>query len=295
MLWIPITLAASAAQTFRNAAQRGLTERLGPLAATQARFLYGLPFACLFYGLLVLGAGELAPIPKAETVLWAGLGGMAQIGGTALLLAAMQSSAFVVAVAYSKTEPLLVLTIAWLLVGDAPTALQIGGIIMATASVILLSWPDRAAGDARLIALLFGIGSGALFAASAVCYRAGIVALDPAASFVMRATTTLVIALIIQTVVFSLWLRRYRPAAWRGLLEDPVGALPAGFAGAGASQLWFMAFALAGAPLVRTLALVEVLFSYVISGRLFAEALGTRQRFGLIALCIGLAALMLGA
>jgi drug/metabolite transporter (DMT)-like permease len=295
VLWIVITLAASAAQTWRNAAQRGLTDRVGPLAATHARFLYGLPFAVLFYTGLAFGFGEPVVLPAMETIGWAALGGVAQICATALLLAAMQSSAFVVAVAYSKTEPLLVLGAAWLIVGDVPTPLQSGGIVLATLAVLLLSQPGRTVSRAMLVPLLFGVGSGALFAVSAVCYRAGIVSLDPAASFVMRASTTLVIALSLQTVMFSLWLRRYRPSAWRGLLENPVAALPAGFAGAGASQLWFMAFALAGAPMVRTLALVEVLFSYAVTGRLFAESLAIRQRVGLVALCVGLAALLLGA
>ena len=39
-LWIPVTLAAAVAQTGRNATQRGLTERLGTMGATNVRFLY---------------------------------------------------------------------------------------------------------------------------------------------------------------------------------------------------------------------------------------------------------------
>ena len=46
-LWIPITLAASGAQTARNAAQRQLTGTLGGVGATLVRFLYGLPITAL--------------------------------------------------------------------------------------------------------------------------------------------------------------------------------------------------------------------------------------------------------
>ena len=47
MLWIPITLAAAALQTARNAFQRGLTGALSPLGATYTRFAFGFPFAAV--------------------------------------------------------------------------------------------------------------------------------------------------------------------------------------------------------------------------------------------------------
>ena len=45
MLWIPVTLLATLAQTGRNAAQAGMTRQIGTAGATQVRFLFGLPFA----------------------------------------------------------------------------------------------------------------------------------------------------------------------------------------------------------------------------------------------------------
>ena len=51
MLWVLTTLIAAAAQTGRNAAQSGLTRSIGTLAATQVRFLFGLPFALAFLAL----------------------------------------------------------------------------------------------------------------------------------------------------------------------------------------------------------------------------------------------------
>ena len=60
-------------------------------------------------------------------------------------------------------------------------------------------------------------------------------------------------------------------------------SLLAGFMGAIASQFWFLAFALASAASVRTLALVEVLFAQAISAFIFAadqqrEVAGWRRR-----------------
>ena len=294
MLWVLLTLAASAAQTARNALQRGLTKRHGALGAAHARFLYGLPFAVLFLVLMSRWSGAAPPVPNGVTLLWAAAGGVAQIAGTALLLKAMESSAFVVAVAYTKTEPVLVLLMAWLVLGGTPGPVQIVAILVATSGVMLMSWPARGQAGGWVAALLLGVGGGAAFAFSAICFRQGILALDPAAGFALRAGTTLVCALTIQTVTLSAWLAWRRPGVMRALLTDPLTAVPAGFAGALASQFWFLAFSLQTAALVRTMGLAEVLFSEIVTRRVFGQPLTRRQKAGLAALCVGLAGLLLG-
>ena len=51
----------------------------------------------------------------------------------------------------------------------------------------------------------------------------------------------------------------------------------AGFMGALASEFWFLAFAIATAASVRTLALVEVLFAQAISNFIFKQPTTTRE------------------
>ena len=80
-LWIPVTLAAALAQTGRNAAQRGLTERLGTLGATNVRFLFGLPFACAFLALALHGVVEFNFTIPSICVLLAQTLGLAWAAG----------------------------------------------------------------------------------------------------------------------------------------------------------------------------------------------------------------------
>ena len=58
-------------------------------------------------------------------------------------------------------------------------------------------------------------------------------------------------------------------------------SLFAGFMGATASQFWFLAFALATAASVRTLALVEVLFAQAISAFVFGHKTSAREGVGI--------------
>jgi drug/metabolite transporter (DMT)-like permease len=69
-------------------------------------------------------------------------------------------------------------------------------------------------------------------------------------------------------------------------------SLFAGFMGALASQFWFLAFALATAASVRTLALVEVLFAQAISRFIFKQPVTAREAFGIVVVVIGVALLI---
>jgi uncharacterized membrane protein len=71
-----------------------------------------------------------------------------------------------------------------------------------------------------------------------------------------------------------------------------VFSLLAGFLGAFASLFWFLAFALASAASVRTLALVEVLFAQAISVIGFRQRTTAREALGIALIVIGVALLI---
>ena len=112
--------------------------------------------------------------------------------------------------------------------------------------------------------------SGALFAIAAVSFRGGIVALD-SPHFVAAATLTLAITLSTQTVLLTAWLLLRRPDVLRAILAAWRESLVAGFLGAFASEMWFLAFAIQNPARVRTLGLVEILVAGLVSRRFFAQ------------------------
>src|SRR5262249_62414663 len=66
-LWAVFTVAASGGQVVRNAMQKELTATLGTVGATQVRFLFGLPFALVFLG-IVLAMTRL-PLPALNPLM----------------------------------------------------------------------------------------------------------------------------------------------------------------------------------------------------------------------------------
>jgi drug/metabolite transporter (DMT)-like permease len=293
MGWVLATLIAAAAQTARNAAQSGLTARIGTLGATQVRFLFGLPFAVLFLGLAVLATGEAVPAVTLVGLGWTALGAMAQIGATALMLVTMKSRSFAVTTAWIKTEPVLVALVAALVIGDPLTVWKLVAILVATAGVVILSVkPGTARGlfsDWRPVAT--GLLAGFLFGLSAIGFRGGILAL-PDGSFLIRASTVLVVSLILQCGVLLVWLLAFDRAALVGSVRVWRASILTGFLGAFASQFWFIGFSLTSAANVRTLALVEVILALGVSALVFRQPVSRRQLAGIAVIVIGVGLLL---
>lgn len=292
-LWVVVALVAAAAQTARNATQVSLTRSLGTVGATQVRFLFGLPFAILFLGLAIWATGEAAPALTPRTLAFTTLGAMAQIGATALMLITMKSQSFSVTTAWLKTEPVIVAFGAALVLRDALTWPALAAIAVATTGVLVMSVkPARnprdwlAPGPA-----LTGLAAAALFGLSAIGFRGGVTGLD-SGGYLIRASTTLVLSLALQTTVLLIWMLGFDRKALRASFAIWRSSLGAGFLGAFASQFWFLAFALTTAANIRTLALAEVIFAQLVARFHFGQKLPLRQGLGMVLIVLGVGLLL---
>jgi drug/metabolite transporter (DMT)-like permease len=290
-LWAVFTVIAAFAQTLRNAMQRELTTSLGTVGATQVRFLFGFPFALVFLAVLLWATGAPLPLPGLKFWPWVIAGAFTQIIATALMLAAMGERSFVVTIAYTKTEPIQVAIFGLIVLGDAVTWPMLTAIVVATAGVIVMSTkPGGMVGGVR--PTLLGLASGGMLALAVIGFRGGILSLG-LSDFVMAATFTLVVGLAIQAVTLSLYLLLRAPAVLQAILRAWKPSLFAGFMGALASQFWFLAFALATAASVRTLALVEVLFAQLVARIAFGQRTSAREAIGMVLVVGGVVLLIL--
>ena len=292
-LWILITIGAAGAQTLRNAAQRSLTGSLGTLGATLVRFLYGLPFALLW--LVAVGSiwGLDLPRPNAAFASWVLMGAVAQILATGLLLRVMAERNFTLGVAYSKSEIIQVAAFGLVFLGDSVSMAATVAIALGTVGVLLLS-PAQADRPLRGLLVgwtarpaLLGLASGTGFALAAVGFRGATLALGDT-SFLMAAAYALVAAQCLQTLLLGGWLVLRDATAIMAILRAWRASLVAGFMGAVASGGWFTAMAIEPAAHVRTLGLIELLFSYTVSRRVFRERLTRRELLGVALLALAL-------
>ena len=293
MLWIPLTIGASAAQVLRNGAQSSLTGRIGMLGATQVRFVFGLPFAVLFLLAALWITGERLPHVGAEALRWGALGAVSQIIGTVLMLLVMHRRAFGVAYAYIKTEPVIVAVLGALLLRDNLPLLGWIAVVVVTAGVLIASVKPGAWGslmhERAMIAM--GVSSGALFGLSAIAFRAAIGSL-PEGSFVIRSMTILVLSLVIQAGLLGLYLAIWDRKAFTASLREWRRSIGAGFLGAVSSAGWFTAFSLTAAANVRTLGLVEMPMAALLSGKLTGKRTARHELAGMAIVMAGVGLLL---
>lgn len=291
-LWIPFVVLASLGQVARNAMQRELTGSLGTVGATHVRFLFGFPFSILFFAGVMLVARESLSSPSPTFWLWLVVGAMTQIVATGMMLAAMNERSFVVTTAYIKTEPIQAALFGFVFLADHLTVWKVVAIVVATAGVVITAIrPGGEKGFGDLRPTLLGLASAAGFALSAVGYRGAILHV-PGVSFVTAASFTLVLGLMLQTLVLSVYLLLRDQKTLAALLRMWRPSLLAGFLGAAASQFWFLAFALTSVANVRTLALIEVLFAQAIASYSMQQRISAREGLGIALIVVGVGVLI---
>jgi drug/metabolite transporter (DMT)-like permease len=279
MLWILLTASAAPLQVARNALQRGLVGDAGPWGATLVRFLFGLPFSILLLAVVWALTPAAAPEPSPRFWIGAGLGALAQVGATAALLVAMRRSGFAVATMMQQASLPIAAVMGWLVLHDRLSPQQWSGIALATAGLVVLSWPGRDRAHGALAGALLGLASGAAFAVALNGYREAGRALDPAHP-IFSAAAAVVVAQTLQSALLLTVLAATRPAALRAVAASWRASLGAGFFGSAASACWFAALALAPAGPVRAVGVIEAPIAAAAGRRLFQERLHLRQWVG---------------
>ena len=297
--WIPITLVAAASQAVRTALQRFLKGRLSTNGAAFTRFVFGLPLAALYLTALVLAGVGRVPAPRLAFWLWVVTAAISQIVATSLQIHVMSQRNFATGVAYAKTEVVQAALFEVVFLGAVVTWMGGLGIVLATVAVMLMSLvksqaPLRAflLGWTEPTALL-GLAAGGLFGIAAVGFRGASVSLAHPSAFV-AAAFTLVMATSIQTIVmggYLLW--RETGEVRRVFVEARHGAL-VGLTSFIGSAGWFTAFTLQIAAYVRTLGLVELAFTLMISRYFFRERPTWAEITGLGLLAVSIALVLNG-
>lgn len=290
-LWIPITIAAAFLQNLRSTWQKQLTGDLSATAATYVRFAFGLPVAIVYlWGLHALG-GFAMPSPNTMFLIYCVIGGFAQILGTFLLVALFAYRNFAVGTTYSKTETVQAALFGIIVLGDHPSLGAVAAILVSFAGVVAISMAKShltLANFARSLTdrpTLMGLGTGAGFGVSAVCYRAASLSLE-ADGFLISASYTLVVVLLIQTVLMGLWLFWREPDQIIKTAKTWKVSSLVGLSGALASMGWFTAMTIENAAYVRALGQIELVFTFASSHFLFKEKTEPLELVG-IALVIG--------
>ena len=300
-LWLALTLTAAFLQNVRSSVQKHLKGRMGTSGATLVRFLFGWPFALLYLGIIVGVLRADVPTPSGSTVAWTAVGAVAQIGAQVCLLAAFTTRNFAAGSAYARVEPVAAALLAPALLGETVAPIVWFGIGVSVCGVLLLTTAERTEQPSLARQLTspgtaLGLGSAALFGLSSVSYRAAALSLEvPQTGLdgMVRGAMVNSFAIVLQTIILSVWLTVREPEQWRAIRTSWRPALLTGFVGATASLGWFAAFALQQAAVVKAVAQVELLFAVMTSAIVFRERIKWMELLGAALVAAGVIVLIL--
>jgi drug/metabolite transporter (DMT)-like permease len=132
-MWLALALAAALFQVLRNTAMKRLGHALDEYINVWGRFTFLLPFALL--GCVVGGFPTLRP----GFVGWCVLFGVCQTLSTLALSKALKLSEISLVTALWKVSLLVLLGMAWVTIGEHPSALGIAGVLLSAVGVYLLN------------------------------------------------------------------------------------------------------------------------------------------------------------
>ena len=297
MLWIPITLFAAFAQTFRFMFQKRLRiDTLSTAGATFARFLYAAPLISVIaigYSLL---RGYGWPVVDWQFWAFAASGGFCQVSATLCVVALFQQRNFTVGITFKKIEVLLAVGFGLVFLGEGVSLPALGAISIGVFGVLVLSYTPKVVGSSgpRFLnkATALGLSCGILFGASAVFFRGATLHIA-AEDIFAKASITLVAAILMQLAGMAFLLRWREPGQIIAVVQAWRVAAWVGLLSLFGSMAWFTAFALQNAAYVKALGQVEILASFAISVFVFGEKLGSSEALGILLLSVSVVLLIL--
>ena len=295
-LWVIITILAAFSQNLRSAFQKKLQNDLSDIGATNVRFLFGLPFAIIYF-LFLHNSYEvtLTSIPN-KFILFALIGGVSQIIATFLLLKIFNYKNFAVGTTYSKTEPIQALFFSILILGETISYMGVIGIIIGIFGVIFISYKSNKLSydnkpDSKT-SIYLGLLSGALFGIAAVMFRGASLSLN-LDNLLYSSGLTLLVALFIQTTLLGIYLIITDKNQILLSFDNLKDCTIVGFFGALASMCWFYAMSIQNVAYVRALGQIELVFTILMTLIYFKEKISFREIIGICFILIGIIVIIL--
>tara|TARA_A100001037_G_C15144409_1_gene635503 strand:+ start:1176 stop:2081 length:906 start_codon:yes stop_codon:yes gene_type:complete len=266
LIWIPVTLGATAAQVMRTARQHELRSHLSSFGAAYVRFLFAWPLALLSVVLTRFVSPQSVGVP-IQFYLWIGAAAVVQITGTALLLQAFRARDFAIGTVYSKSEVILVATGSAIFLNEPLQAAGWVGAVAVLVGVVLLAATSGVSAALRGLgdqAAWFGVAAGLFFAFSAIGIRGASTSLT-GGSVWHRTCLTLLALLTFQMLIHGLLLWAFDRKQLVGIWRNRYACFQVGVLSFAGTTGWIAAMTLTSATKVRTLGQLEIVLAFLVS------------------------------
>lgn len=287
--WMFFTILAVVMQSVRTAGQKQMAQSLTAEATTLVRFLFGLPFALIYFSLLWRTNSGQEVVLSASYWLPASLAAVSQIVATLCLVKALTLRNFAVGTALAKTEAIMTALLGSLFFAASLSVLGYVSVCVGVIGVLVASnWRISVPDLMNNASIKYGLGAGLGFALASLWIRQA--SLSLAVPELLSAATVLVYMVALQTLICLALIFYRQPAQFTLIANNWRSALFIGFTSVAGSIGWFTAMSLQEAALVKTLGQSEFVVTLFITYLYFGEKITLREYLGmgLIAISVGL-------
>jgi drug/metabolite transporter (DMT)-like permease len=288
--WVYLTLMASTAQAVRTGGQKHLTAHLSPFAVTFVRFLYGLPFAVLYFLIIQNQYDKPFPILSTTFLGFSLAMGLMQIAATTLLIYLFSLRNFATGTTYARTEAFLTAIVGalffneviqlqgWFAIGVSVSGVLLITVVRTSGAMVTRLWNKSAA---------IGLGSGLAFAFSSLLLRKASLSLGDS-DFLFTAALTLMTVVCIQTTILGTYLLVAERDQFRILLREWKVSAFVGLTSIIGSIGWFTAMTIQSPSYVKALGQIEFIFTLAISVLFFKERSSPKELAGMALVAAGI-------
>ncbi|MGA4604763.1 EamA family transporter [Pseudoalteromonas maricaloris] len=288
-MWILFTLLAAFSQAWRNAFQSKLSESASTASVTLARFILASPLAGLYlWSLYQIAPAESLVINDDFLAFVLGASVM-QIIATGLMVVLFKQNNYAIGAGLAKSEALVAAILGVLFFGSSLTLLGWFGVFIGAIAVLLLSGFSLRAFNGKTA--LVGLACGTSFALTSLWVREASIA--SGLPFPHSAAWVLLLVLVCQTVMLSMYLTIREPHSWRVLWQRRKLTLAISFSSCIGSIGWFSAMSLEHVAYVKTLGQIEVFFTLFISFLWLKAPVKKRDSMGLLLIAVAAILVML--
>ncbi|KJZ04509.1 DMT family transporter [Pseudoalteromonas piscicida] len=288
-MWILFTLLAALSQAWRNAFQSKLSESASTASVTLARFILASPLAGLYlWSLYQIAPAESLVINDDFLAFVLGASVM-QIIATGLMVVLFKQNNYAIGAGLAKSEALVAAILGVLFFGSSLTLLGWFGVFIGAIAVLLLSGFSLRAFNGKTA--LVGLACGTSFALTSLWVREASIA--SGLPFPHSAAWVLLLVLVCQTVMLSMYLTIREPHSWRVLWQRRKLTLAISFSSCIGSIGWFSAMSLEHVAYVKTLGQIEVFFTLFISFLWLKAPVKKRDSMGLLLIAVAAILVML--
>lgn len=290
-LWIVFTLLAVVMQSVRTAGQKQIARSITAQAATLVRYLFGLPFALLYFYSLKNYYQVDSIAPQWIFYQAASLAGISQIIATVCLVKALSIRNFAVGTALAKTEAILTAVIGSLFFSAALSWLGYVSVMIGVVGVLVASnWKIGLRDLDGNKSIRYGLGAGLGFALASLWLRQASLSLEMPS--LLSASAVLAYMVAMQTLICLVWIAVLERDQLTMIVSRFKACLFIGFTSAAGSIGWFTAMSLQNAAIVKTLGQTEFVVTLIITYFYFGERISARETIGILLVALSVMLLL---